>query len=279
MIDLAVTPQHLYSARHIVAKWTTSDGSAMEDRTGTGFFVVHEGAVFLVTNRHLLDLEYVNKKYVGATLSGLSVRGFDLCEHRSEHEATYCFESPSPIFGRDNDDVAVIPASGAKICDGQHCAISNYYDSELLARRGEFESDDRAESIVATDVLAICGFPGLDGQVQQERPTAMIGFIASDPRYRPNPLPQLEEGRDIRSENVILYQGFSRSGSSGSPMLAVQRGLHLGGALSGPPSRSIRLVGINAGRIKGSSSHPSALSYGVRSDSILETIERAAATV
>lgn len=251
----------------------------MDDRPGTGFFVHHDDVVYLITNRHVIDPGYADAKYVGTRLTGLSVRGFDACSRHGEHEATYCFDMPSFEYGMNDDDVAVVSASTATACEAQPCPISNFYESALLARGEEFESTDRSESILAGDVVVVCGFPELDGHSQQERPMAMIGFISSDPRHRPQPLPNLSGGGPIRSTSVVLYQGFSRAGASGSPILAVQRGLVLGPGMSGPPSRPTRLVGINAGRVGGSPANPSALSYFVRSDAIIEAIERAAAAV
>jgi len=279
VIDLGVTRQHLYSARHVHAEWTAVGGAPMNPSKGSGFFVEHEEAIYLVTNRHVVDLGYADSKYLGTSISGLSVRGFDTCAHQDEHEATYCIGAPIITVGPNDDDVAVVPVSTATVCEGHSCPLSNFYRSDLLASDDEFESDDRSKSILATDALAVCGFPELDGKIQQRRPLAMVGFISSDPSHRPDPLPSLVGGGEIRSSSVVLYQGFSRSGASGSPILAVQRGLQLGGALTGPPSRPTRLIGINVGRITGSSSNPAALSYFVRSDSILDTITRAHAQV
>jgi hypothetical protein len=273
MIDLGVSRKNLYSARHVVAEVSMHDGTPVPS-TGSGFVVVHDGSPFLVTNRHVVDPAYADSKYVGAKVTAVRIRGYDTCSHQNEHEATLCLSSPDIVFGADNDDVAVFGIGSASHCEGQACALSNWYASEMLADTPEFDSDDRALGILPMDLLAVCGFPELDGYEQQTRPVALVGFIASDPAHRPDPMPKLRGGLHVRSKNIVLYQGFSRSGASGSPILAVQRGLQMGGGLSGPPSRPLRLVGINAGRLPGSAENPSALSYFIRSDSILEALKR-----
>lgn len=271
VIDLGVSRQHLYAARHVIATFHVAEKS--KDFDGSGFVVAHDGALYLVTSRHVVDLAYGHPKYVGSSLRSIRVRGFDHCSDVREHEATFCLDSPPVTFGRD-DDVAVVPLHTASVSTGHACPLTNYYHSDFLATTQEFETDDRSRGILPFDVLAVCGYPELDGEHQQERPVALVGFIASDPAHRPRPMPSLKGGQPLRSANVVLYQGFSRGGASGSPVLAVQRGLPLGGGIGGPPSRPTRLVGINAGRIPGSSEYPSALSYFVRSDSILEILGR-----
>lgn len=75
------------------------------------------------------------------------------------------------------------------------------------------------------------------------RPLARCGAIASDPRY-PFPL-KLGRQRELRG-NVVAWDGFSRGGLSGAPVIATQQGSHL---LQDGLYRRPLLVGVNAGAV------------------------------
>lgn len=273
VIDLGISRGHLYSPRKLKVSSFAPNGSEQPDRPGTGFIVQTDKTAYLVTNRHVVDPSYDDPDRVGSTVFLVDIRE----GNGSVRPSGLRIEDPQFTFADDRDDVAILDIVGAQRYGPSTGQVPGIYSMDMLAIEEDFTSDDRSSAILPMDVVAAFGFPELGG-VQMERPLVLSGFVASDPAHRPEPMPELSGGGVVQSKNVVFYQGFSRGGASGSPVLAVQRGLPFGPEFAGaPPSRGVRLIGINAGRIGGSPSHPSALSYLVRSDSIIRTIREAQA--
>ena len=130
--------------------------------------------------------------------------------------------------------------------------------------------DDFHTAIGVCDPVFITGFPGLrdrDRTVYLERPVAIGGWLASDPRHDVEGYP-----------GVSLTGALSWAGLSGGLVTVPERGIQTGSGLSGGNYRRAKAIGINtghwfAGDRRGSDSHHSGLSTMVRAPAIVDLID------
>jgi hypothetical protein len=131
-----------------------------------------------------------------------------------------------------------------------------------------------ANSASAMDIASFIGFPGLNGNQwwdeQWQTPIARVSNIASWPAS-----PFINAG--IKTGNVCLVSGLSFSGSSGSPIVLHEKGIRVGGGLTGGNYIAPKVIGIMSGHWWGTESpgdmfFHSGLSYFTRSTSILELL-------
>jgi hypothetical protein len=251
MIDLGFRKKHLYAARRLTAQFVDSTSGACHARGGTGFVVSAEvGAPsMLVTNRHVVDAGYADPRCVAWVLQSLEVVGYETVDG-VEEEQVLVARNLGEVRLHDECDVAVIPLTGAELRSGPG-TFHRWYPADMLAR-----SADLDQEFDPGDLLIISGYVDVES-LDMRRPVASAGVLSSDPRH------PLTVGR---SQRAVLYQALSRAGMSGAPVLAVQRGLHLGAGLDGPPVREAMLVGVNAGHL--SDSPERGWSYFIRSDAI-----------
>lgn len=274
MFDLGITPRILYLPRKVSCTFRSRDGSPLIASAGSGFVVSSAGSEYLITNRHVVDRAYVNSDHLGTTCDAITVAGFDQVDGTDVQVAD---EVAHPTIGHANlfDDVSAIRLDAAVRILGPHGARTNLIDEDTLRISASFMTTDRSSSFFAGDLIAILGYPELHVGEQTERPLVLTGFIASDPRYVPEPRLKLSTGHVVSGERLVLYQGFSRPGASGSLVFAVHRGLNLSPPIDELPHRHGGFVGINVGRVLGTNAEPSSLSYFARSDAVLEAIRAA----
>lgn len=84
----------------------------------------------------------------------------------------------------------------------------------------------------------------------------------------------------IQTTDVLLVSGLSFSGSSGSPVFVMNRGLYPGGDIQDSGWRPARLIGVMSGHFWEDTQTPamfahSGLSYLTRSTSIIEILQSA----
>lgn len=296
MTDLGFRRGLLYVAKKLVVECVHGHGKPLDTRTGTGFVIRHQAsgdgaAVYrLVTNRHVVDPTYASQKYVGQEISvtRVAISASELCRKHGQHSVDVEPAGPDEwIYPDTDDDVAVLLLRETDVPEVEGCEIGwSSVSSTLIAPASAFDDQDPSRSIEPGDVLAIPSYPMVDGS-QQQRPVASFGYIASDPSFAPDP-PIRIKGRPMRGTRVVLYQGFSRGGASGAPVFAVRRGLPpdfidgqrfatLAKTLghSDFSGRPLRLIGINGGHVSGNHQEPSALSYFIRSDAILNALDQA----
>ena len=264
-----LTYQTIYAAARAVAVFDAPDGSTKEV-SGTAFGVEHDGKLAIVTNRHVLELNFgrVDGKYLGFKLRHL------LCDIRIQdapngspgavRHLIVPMSHNRPLFDENPlNDVAVIYDAQVGNLDGSNVRHWSYCFSYTdLATDEELGND-----LHPYDFLAFPGFPpGYDRLGL--RAIIRGGTVASDPRF-----PYSFEEQD-RGE-IILYEGFSFGGSSGSPVIALPKVPPLN--VDPHPANTFRrllVVGVNAGHIAAQFGQHSGLSYFVRSSVIRRIIGR-----
>ena len=237
---------------------------------GTAFFVKNvKGEVCLLTNRHVVDLDYKQptSKYKNFKLTQVVV-------HNKERDKTTGLPTDSNdllilnhnefIFS-DNyqNDIACLKAIRATDLNGKSPRVSFFIDYDVIADEKRIN-----EKLVVCDLVAFPGFPDWYDK-KNNLPILRTGTIASDPRFDYS-----YSGSD--DGGAIAYEAFSYGGSSGSPIFAVQKGIKVGEGLKGGDYREIMLIGINAGHlpITGLRESHSGISYFYKSSIIIELINK-----
>ena len=254
---------YLYTAYRLTSTFVDNLGN-VESGTGTGFFVKpKDGDVVLVTNRHVVDIEFFDAKYAGFKLRQLRVSGKDIdpssgqpdiTDECTVHDGTLKY-STIP----ENDIACLVNLSVCSAADS-NLTIRYLIPQELLATATDFQS-----KFSVCDFVAFPGFPEWYDK-RQHRPILRTGTISSDPRY------DYAWEQDYKGE-CIAYEAFSYGGSSGSPVFAVQKGPRPGKGITFPGFRELKLIGINAGHLKTEERTHSGISYMYKASAILDTIE------
>ena len=252
----------LYTAKRVITLWNTNVGQV--ENSGTGFFINKGDVLYLITNRHVVDLPYADPQYIGATLIGCRCEGYESVRKDSlpsVYTTIHIKNYNKFVFPTNqNNDIACL--KDPESIDGSPSKISLPIDYELLASKEKIEND-----LTLCDTIAYPGFPKWYDR-KNNTPIFRMGTIASDPRvgYSAN-------AGDPDADRVA-YEGFSSSGSSGSPVFATQRGFKVGGALkaAGDFYRPVMVVGINAGHYPSNEGH-SGISWFFKSSAIIELID------
>ena len=255
--------RHLYTAYQLTC--TFVDGTSKDVTcTGTGFFVrTNSQKMVLVTNRHVLDLEFAGVKYAGFKLQQLRVYGkaddpsSGLPDISRECVVIGGTLKYSAVF---ENDIACLVDLSVTTMDGSSMAVDYWVSQDLLATKTDFQS-----KFSVCDFVAFPGFPEWHDK-RQHRPILRTGTISSDPRY------DYSRSSDYMGE-CVAYEAFSYGGSSGSPVFAVQKGPKPGPGISFPGFREMKLIGINAGHLPGSQGTHSGISYMYKASAILDVIE------
>ncbi|MEQ1650868.1 MAG: serine protease [Hyphomicrobium sp.] len=256
----------LYSAYFI--KSTFAEPSGKEHVfSGTCFFVNSEDGSRpnLVTNRHVVEPQYKDRKWKELTLRHFDVRGY--CRVTGLRDIWLKASTSSWIFPNDYcEDVAILPSPQFHALNPSDHNFQPYgLSANLLASFDDFQN-----TVEICDMLAFPGYPPWFDQNGQ-RPIIRGGTVASDPRsdYR---------SAGMQEARRMAYEAFSFGGSSGSPVFALAKGLRLGGGLQGGYFRDIKLVGINGGHLQNSTygeHQHSGISYLFKSTVILDCLQAA----
>jgi hypothetical protein len=263
-----LTHEVIYAAARTTATFIGLDVSEKQC-TGTAFGINVEGTTVLVTNRHMVDFNFgrTDGKYVGYELAHL------ICETRARDAAD---GSPGAVRSlqvpmshneilfdaNPLNDVAVVFNVQSANLDGSDDREWGYsFNLSDVATEDELRRD-----LHPFDFLAIPGFPdGFDKAGM--RAIIRAGTIACDPRFEYSFASQ-DKGA------ILVFDGFSFSGSSGSPVIAVPKSPptnvdpHIGNRF-----RRLLLVGVNAGHITTATMQHAGLSYFVRSSVIRRIID------
>jgi len=253
----------LYSAYHLSCTFTNGAGKQLII-TGTGFWVPNTNSkLSLVTNRHVFDPKYADQKYMGFTLQKLIVSGkaTDASGQPNIDQRWIVNHSNIKYSNTPENDIAcLIDPAVVTINGSSNTTIEFWISHDLIATKDDFDSQ-----ISVCDFVAFPGFPEWHDK-RLNRPILRTGAVSSDPRY------DYSWSSDYKGE-CIAYEAFSYSGSSGSPVVAVQKGPKPGAGVSFPGFRDLKLIGINAGHLPAAKDTHSGISYMYKSSAILDIIE------
>ncbi|OMC02461.1 hypothetical protein A5733_02135 [Mycobacterium sp. NS-7484] len=187
----------------------------------------------------------------------------------SETEAwTYTHRNPEVFFHPDPDtDLALIRVP----LPSETSADSNFTQPERWSARGDWypsffdinwlASDAELRRLLPGDQVFIAGYPGViaaegggRSATKDDRPIIVNGIVASDPRYPAT-------FGDAVLNNAVLCHSFSWGGMSGSPVFAFSQGIGVG-----------KIVGINAGHIRGQGPAGGVISHFVRSSALIDLL-------
>ena len=254
----------LYTAKHIVTLW--SFNNTIISWCGTGFFIKKEDDIYLITNRHVVEITYSKPEYAGAQLMEFKCEGFEYADEGQipRSYSSLFIENVSDFVFHPNqhNDIACLKNPKCNMSKGGSNSISLPIGYEMLATKEELGA-----ALTVCDTIAYPGFPVWYDR-KNSTPIFRMGTIASDPR--------LNYACNITDPDAdrIAYEGFSSGGASGSPVFAIQKGFATGPSISVPDDfyRKVMLVGINAGHYPSDEGH-SGISYFYKSSAILETIQ------
>jgi hypothetical protein len=254
----------LYTACRIISKF--SRGTDVAISNGTGFFINKDNNGVLITNRHMVDIEYKDPKNL--------YKGFKLIELSVDNRRI------NPATGLPTDIVDV------KIDNFNEFIFPDIKENDIACLKNiKIQSSDVTidfmipYNIIATESkikekLSVCdfvAFPGFPEWYDKRNNTPILrsGVLASDPRF----------DYSIEKEfmgNCIAYEAFSFGGSSGSPVFAIQKGFPTGPGLKAPENfyREILLIGINAGHFDTKDGHHSGISYLYKSSEIIKLLDK-----
>jgi len=268
VIDLSLRSDQLYTAVQLQVCFARSDGSAKSPVSGTGFVVVdrEQSLAALTTCRHLVDPKFQapgRRRSTEAGLSLISVQGRAWNKHSGSLQPfVWRVDQPEVRFHeRAELDVAALDLNDLEVVEGSN-SLDFWFNREILATRADFDGS----TVSAHDMVVTIGYPGLNGQTP-EAPLSIPGMVSSDPRVE-SPIPGLGPG-------LVAYHAFSRSGLSGSPVVAPTRGFKTEGTIliETPGYRPTKVVGINSGHMNADSSDPMALSFFCPSWAILDLLD------
>lgn len=266
----------LYVAVRVSSSFAVPDLEELKAVVGTGFFVMDSARLpHLVTNRHVLELDYGEhaSRFRGATLVAIEVRAFSWdqinlppaqARRTPPTLRNYRIDAVDPsrlkLPANYHEDVACISAAAMVDTSGDIAKPPIVWSRDLLA-------DDEwiATNLEVCDFVAFPGFPVWHDKLAG-RPILRTGTIASDPRADYSHTPQ-HHGRRI------AYEAFSSDGSSGSPVIAVQKADPSSSQNTPGAVRRPKVVGVNAGHLKAEGSGHSGISYFIKSSALLELLQ------
>ena len=254
-----ITNQFLYSVSRIEVFSTI--GTNLYRSQGTGFFINKDNTPFFITNRHVCELKDENGAILSINAIKIDIRNYNVQTQMTEIH-TLTLKDFSIDFALDcNDDIACL--YNLKV-EGDSVSIQNCLPFSMLAT-----SEDLITRINVCDYLAFIGFPVVHDYLNN-MPIARSGILSSDPRL------DYSYNTDYHG-HLLAYEAFSTSGSSGSPVFALQKGFPIGQGLSAPQDfyRPVMIIGINAGYIHlGDNNNRihSQISYLYKSDRIIDLI-------
>lgn len=244
--------QFLYSAYMVETEHSDLQGTVKSGRASAFLLEMGKGMSWLVTNRHVLDLDYRQRtpKYKDFSLAKLHVTG------RRADDSTYTFRfhpDARQFFHRDPENDVVLIETKVYL-DGPdywhwHYGVEHLADNEAF------------KTIQPFDLVCCAGFPDQYDKLGN-RPILRSGHIASDPAF------DYSWDRNAHGQ-CVAYEGFSFPGSSGGPVFAPPRGM-----AGIPGSRHGYLVGVNSLHIEAGTYGHSGVSCFYKSTVILEIIEQ-----
>lgn len=249
------------------------DQNTIKNAQGTAFFVKNKrGDLCLITNRHVVDIRYLDKnsQYIRFRLTTMRLRGkgkeqASMMPDLEQYYLVVDFDKAIYHSNRENDIACIISPRVISLTSTDNPAnvtIEYFIPYNFIATQEDYRTN-----LSICDFVAFPGFPEWHDR-RGNRPILRVGTLASDPRYDYSSKEEYQGAQ-------VAYEAFSFGGSSGSPIFAVQKGLRPGAGLSFSGFRDLLFIGINAGHlpVAGSYGQHSGISYFYKSTAILEIIE------
>lgn len=237
--------------------------------TGTGFWLKNSQHTFFITNKHNLDprlkLGYQTQLRLNKVEIELRFKNGDYPSFN-----TVYFEIDNPRILDNNylcDCSLIVDPCFLNKTEGFDPII--LFDVTEMADQNFFK-----EKVHLMDFVSFIGFPGDSGNFwydeQKNLPIARIATVSS----------MATSGivnSNIKTNEAVLVNGFSFSGSSGSPVILHEKSIKPGSGLINPSYVPAKLIGVMAGHFWDKKNTPemfnhSGLSYFIRSTAILEII-------
>ena len=234
-MDTGFEAWHLYTACKLTFTHFYQPNDHRYERFGTGFvaqFPPGDPRFALVTNRHLVDIPWTRADAPETVLESIKIEMWQSEKFRLE----FVVDNPEPIFHTDNSiDVSVVPF-GPRIDTQTTKAIPYDNIKKLIPDPNHAEipfqhainwaylldCEKRWPELKPGEFVTFPGYPIWYDRLQK-RPVFRSGMIASDPQtdYR-----RFEgEPTNVDGNQQVLFDAFSTSGNSGSPVFVAQRGL------------------------------------------------------
>jgi hypothetical protein len=234
-MDTGFGAAQLYSAcRLTISHYYADNDHTWEPVVGTGFLVEFpdgDNRFGLVTNRHLTDVPWHMPQYDGVVVQSIKV---EIWQSRNLRVA-FNIADPKPLYHDDETiDIAVIPFGP----EFDPMTIGTPYDKienllpdpnidTLMFNHGLswcylLECESLCPLLDIGEFVSFPGYPTWYDK-SQTRPVLRSGMIASDPQteYR-----RLEGDPTKKDGNrQILFDAFSTSGNSGSPVFVASQGI------------------------------------------------------
>lgn len=240
--------QLLYSSLKMIMKFS-SNGSNFAPVVASGFSIVKEGKMSLVTNRHVLDPSYSAAARRDWYLEEVEISYRDMGETEKGKLFQCNLDQRKIIYAEDRrNDVALCRTSDITV-NNPAARASYAIPYSMLLSRDEFLSGSVG---VGFDVF-FSGYPEWH-DAENVQPIMRFGKISTNPKVN------YQSGQI--SGDVLLVEGFSYPGLSGAPVFTIIEGEY-------------KLLGINAGSLRevnGVNLH-SGLSYLFKSYVIKEIID------
>jgi hypothetical protein len=227
---------NLYTACKLTFTHFYQENDHRYENFGTGFIVQlpsRDSRFALVTNRHLVDIPWAKPQYAGTVLESVKIEMWQSENFRLE----FIVDSPELTFHTDQSiDVGVLPV-GHDGFDTRTTKGTPYDKIENIIPDPNvtalvFNHAMSWEYLLKCEALwpqlrpgEFVTFPGYPKWYDrlQSRPVFRSGIISSDPHtnYRHGD----GEPTNLDGNQQILFDAFSTSGNSGSPVFVAQRGL------------------------------------------------------
>lgn len=228
-----ITNQFLYTVTNIQVTFE-SEGETLIS-SGTGFFIKKGEEIFLITNRHVVDLNYDKKdpnpyKIKAINIDARSINPiYSSITHNKAAITSYRIKFDSNGI----NDVACIHNIHIDNNINGHLLFIPY---EMLATKEQYFN-----SLAVADQLAFIGFPKVADK-KNHMPILRIGHISSDPRL------DYSYDENLNLGQCAAYEAFGKPGFSGSPVFSTQIGFPVSGILSAPKDfyRPVLLIGIQS---------------------------------
>lgn len=253
---------------------------------GSGFFVQGQERIF-VTNRHVLDPNFIKRKLENPKINCIVLDGFAVGDRmrlsfdRNRYDKAFRVYFPDDL----NLDLALIKFTfGRPLLMQDNPSVMRSFENFIPL--GSFVNTSDFSGINPGESVFFVGYPCINGQTLTE-PFVRSGVLASAPDKNFHPTPR---GADRQLKGPYgIYEGLSLAGSSGSPVLLTRpcvtsryddNGSILDHGSIVPPGylevqNQFRLLGLNCGHLEHSDvSHPM-LSYFLKSWVIQEQLIKA----